>query len=281
VERCCSFGRLESATEVLVCDLQIVLAGHVLAVADPRTNNVGRESLGQLSLPRATQILPQLRPEGKSRPLNDPAEVRPLAVGTTTTGNREFRTIGRQLLSVLKVRPQHVKDWNHAARLALTTARLLGAISQSDIGTQPLARAERDQRSLHKACTRISLVLMWCRIWIKDSVRSSLKRRRAAFRTEIEGRRLQVACCFRAEKGPRRSRIAIILIWQMIHVPLEWMLTLRRDRVPFRKVGRWALRLIRNRVGSRQPLAALGKFFSHLDVYVLRDGIEEQAHNGN
>ncbi|MCA9121177.1 MAG: hypothetical protein H6822_35075 [Planctomycetaceae bacterium] len=48
--------------EVALRHLEVVLGGHILAVADPFANEVGREVIHQLGFPRSPQIVEQPLP---------------------------------------------------------------------------------------------------------------------------------------------------------------------------------------------------------------------------
>jgi len=50
-----------SSCEIVVCDLQIVLQSHVLAVADPGADHMARILMLQLCLPGGVEILKELR----------------------------------------------------------------------------------------------------------------------------------------------------------------------------------------------------------------------------
>lgn len=67
---------LHRLREVFVGDLQIMFAGDLFAVADPRTHNVRGEQFLKFRLASATEILEQLRPHLQAGPLDDSQQLR-------------------------------------------------------------------------------------------------------------------------------------------------------------------------------------------------------------
>ncbi|MCE9554552.1 MAG: hypothetical protein K8T91_14430 [Planctomycetes bacterium] len=60
---------------ILVGHLQVVLGRDFGAVADPLADDVHREGIGQLCLPRRPQILKELRPGRQTGPFDDPLKL--------------------------------------------------------------------------------------------------------------------------------------------------------------------------------------------------------------
>ena len=66
--------RTHGLVEMGVENLQVVLLGNSLAVAEPSRDDVTRERLRQFRLTRASEVLPRARPCDQSRSLDDLAE---------------------------------------------------------------------------------------------------------------------------------------------------------------------------------------------------------------
>lgn len=57
-------GPLNRCLEMLVSDLQIMLAGNSLCVSEPFADDVRREPVRQIGLSRGPQVVPEPRPGG-------------------------------------------------------------------------------------------------------------------------------------------------------------------------------------------------------------------------
>ncbi|MBW3599902.1 MAG: hypothetical protein KY475_21850 [Planctomycetes bacterium] len=67
---------LQRPAEVFIGRLQVVLGRDRNGIANPLAHDMCRELLGQLGLPRAAEVLKQLRPRLQTRPLDDPLKLR-------------------------------------------------------------------------------------------------------------------------------------------------------------------------------------------------------------
>nr|WP_232536316.1 hypothetical protein [Lacipirellula parvula] len=124
--------------EVLVGHLQVVLRRDRLAVADPLADDVHREGFGQFRLPRAPQVVEDLRPSAQPCPFDDPlelsAQVRVLvAIAGDHEHLRPFLGVERhhrlldQRPGVFQVRPQFREDRNDASPLPFVVLSLRAA----------------------------------------------------------------------------------------------------------------------------------------------------------
>jgi hypothetical protein len=71
------FLGLDSSVEMFIRQLQIVLGGYRLAIADPAADDVHWEAFCKLSLSRAAKVLEQLLPRLQPGALDDPLQLRP------------------------------------------------------------------------------------------------------------------------------------------------------------------------------------------------------------
>ncbi|MCP3906010.1 MAG: hypothetical protein GY715_20500 [Planctomycetes bacterium] len=74
-------GAADREVEMGVGDLEVMLGGDLLAVADPRGHDVRGEAVGKLGLPRGAEVLPRLRPGLESGGLDDAVQLRPQVHG--------------------------------------------------------------------------------------------------------------------------------------------------------------------------------------------------------
>ncbi|MBX7166512.1 MAG: hypothetical protein K1X74_09210 [Pirellulales bacterium] len=110
---------------MLVGQLQVVLLGNRLRVADPFADHVPGELLGQFGLPRAAKILEQLGPRFQAGPADDLREAGSQVLRRVASDRDDVlgRLVAKLVPKGIEVGPQLREDRHHAR---LTTFVVLG-----------------------------------------------------------------------------------------------------------------------------------------------------------
>ncbi len=96
-----------SPFEMLAGDLQVMLLGNRLRIADPLADGLQRELFGQFGLARRSQVLEHFRPRLQASPADYPVQLRPqILVGVPVTGDDEFTPRFRLVECLFQVRAQ-------------------------------------------------------------------------------------------------------------------------------------------------------------------------------
>ncbi|MEZ6051299.1 MAG: hypothetical protein R3C02_07935 [Planctomycetaceae bacterium] len=99
---------------MVVRDLQVVLGGDELTVADPLTDHVHRELFGQFGLPGGPQVLERLRPHLEPGPADELAQqYAVVGIHLAVAGDDELRSFLSHRVAFIEVRHEFREQRNH------------------------------------------------------------------------------------------------------------------------------------------------------------------------